>query len=101
MGVPIAHGPEGIDVATGLSLDPRTHLGVTLGSFFNVSKKWDMYVTTAWVDRGDAEKPATQLPILDGGFDQVQLAVGIIAHWSFDRCGPDDRDPDCPDRDQE
>jgi hypothetical protein len=78
------------------ALDPRTRLGVTLGTYFNVSAHWDMRVTLAWVDRGDAEKPATQLPILDGGFDQVQLSVGLMWHMSFDACAPGDRSPDCP-----
>lgn len=95
LAVPVFHHPGDPDPATGLALDPRTRLGVTLGSFFNVTGHWDMYVTVRWVDRGDAEKPATQLPILDGGFDQVQLGIGLIVHFSLEACGPEDRDPEC------
>jgi hypothetical protein len=96
LAVPVYH--HELDAAGGTfrALDPRTRLGVTLGSYFNVSAHWDMLLTLAWVDRGDPEQPATQLPILDGGFDQVQLSVGLIWHVSIDKCGPHDRDPDCP-----
>jgi hypothetical protein len=45
--------------------------------------------------------PASQLPILDGGFDQVHLSFGIIAHWSFDKCAPDDRGPECREQQQD
>jgi hypothetical protein len=73
LGVPVAHRDTE-------RLDPHTRLGLSVGTFVGVSKHWDMLVTLTWVDRGDAENPTTQLPILDGGFDQVQLAFGLIAH---------------------
>ena len=31
----------------------------------------------AVIDRGDLGAPATVLPILDGGFDQKQLTLGV------------------------
>jgi hypothetical protein len=96
LGVPVYHHDLDAAGGTARALDPRTHLGVTLGSYFNVSRHWDMRVTVSWVDRGDAEKPATQLPILDGGFDQVQLGVGLMWHVGLGACRPGDPDPDCP-----
>jgi hypothetical protein len=32
------------------------------------------------IDRGDRTTPGTQLPILDGGFDQKQIIFGITRH---------------------
>jgi hypothetical protein len=29
------------------------------------------------MDRGDLANPATRLPVLDGGFDQIQIMVEI------------------------
>ena len=37
------------------------------------------------IDRGDAARPATRLPVLDGGFDQIQLSVGISRRIVPDR----------------
>ena len=99
LAVPVVHRPDGPDGRTGLELDPHTRLGVTMGSFARVSKHWDLVVTVAWVDRGDAEKPETQLPVLDGGFDQVQFGVGLMTHWRLEKCADDDRSPDCRDGD--
>lgn len=94
--VPVFHRPAEIDLMDPLALDPRTRLGLVLGSFFSITKLWAMYATLAWVDRGDPAVPATQLPILDGGFDQVQLGLGLIMHWSLESCRPGDySDPSC------
>jgi hypothetical protein len=84
LAVPVYRHPGTVDAFDPVPLDPRTRLGLTLGSFFSVSRTWDFYATLSWIDRGDPDVPATQLPILDGGFDQIQLALGLIAHWSFD-----------------
>ena len=37
---------------------------------------------TFTTDRGELDKPETTLPILDGGFDQLQLAIGV--EYRFD-----------------
>jgi hypothetical protein len=99
LAVPVYHHPDGADARTGLELDPHTRLGFTTGSFARISKHWDMFVSVSWVDRGDVEKPETQLPILDGGFDQVQLGLGLTAHWRLEACKPGDYSPDCRDGD--
>ena len=79
--VPVYRHPGSAGVAQPFVIDPRTRLGVTVGSFFNVSNTWDFYGTVSWIDRGDPDVPGTELPVLDGGFDQVQVAFGLIAHW--------------------
>jgi hypothetical protein len=94
LAVPVYHHPDGPDERTMMEIDPRTRLGFTMGSFFKVSKRWDMFLSVGWVDRGDAEKPTTQLPILDGGFDQVQLGMGIIAHWQLGKEPPPEEEGD-------
>ena len=38
---------------------------------------WSLFASYAVVDRGDWDRPATQLPILDGGFDQQQAVFGV------------------------
>ncbi|HEY7370933.1 MAG TPA: hypothetical protein VIF57_02060, partial [Polyangia bacterium] len=81
LAVPIYHHPGAVDPSDPVPIDPRTRLGLTLGSFFNVNKTWDFYATVSWIDRGDPDVPNTQLPIVDGGFDQIQVAFGVIAHW--------------------
>jgi len=81
IGVPVYHHPGDATVMDPIPIDPRTRLGLTVGSYFAVNETWDFYATLAWIDRGDPDVPSTQLPIIDGGFDQVQLAFGLIAHW--------------------
>jgi Ca-activated chloride channel homolog len=77
----IVHRPK--DTSAVNAIDPRTTLNIEIGTFFRVTKVWDMSFSAGWSDRGDLAKPATQLPILDGGFDQLRLSVGLIAHWDL------------------
>jgi hypothetical protein len=67
-----------VPVAASSGIDPNTRLDVTLGSVYAVVKDWDVYVEGSIVDRGDAGMATTMLPILDGGFDQRQLTVGVV-----------------------
>ena len=64
------------------ALDPATRLDVDLGAAYAVVEDWDIYVEGSIRDRGDAGMPATQLPILDGGFDQRQLMVGVARRFA-------------------
>ncbi|MBK9030280.1 MAG: hypothetical protein IPL61_02890 [Myxococcales bacterium] len=64
------------------ALDPRSRLGVTIGTVFAAVKDWDIYTTFSWRDRGTTDLPATTLPIIDGGFDQKQFAVGLTRRFS-------------------
>ena len=63
------------------ALDPATRLDVELGMAYAVVDDWDLFVEASIRDRGDAGLPATQLPILDGGFDQRQLIVGVVRRF--------------------
>lgn len=83
LAVPVYHHPGTVDPTDPVPVDPRTRIGLTLGTFFNLNTTWDFYATLSWIDRGDPDVPSTQLPIVDGGFDQVQLAFGVIAHWWY------------------
>lgn len=68
--VPLAHSDGNLEI------DPQTRLNFQLGFMLGYVGKWDLYAVYAVVDRGDAEDPATTLPILDGGFDQSQIILG-------------------------
>ncbi|MBP8807657.1 MAG: hypothetical protein KBG48_25875 [Kofleriaceae bacterium] len=64
------------------ALDPRSRLGVTIGQVFAAVRDWDLYASFSWRDRGTTDLPATTLPIVDGGFDQKQFAIGLTRRFS-------------------
>ncbi|MBK9034586.1 MAG: hypothetical protein IPL61_25515 [Myxococcales bacterium] len=70
-----------VPVAASADLDPNTRLDVSVGSVYAVAPTWDIYLEGSIVDRGDAGMAATMLPILDGGFDQRQLVVGVVRRF--------------------
>lgn len=76
--VPIQH--SGRDPTTEVAIDPRPRLDFHMGTVLAAVKRWDLYVDFAVIDRGDRATPGTQLPILDGGFDQKQIIFGITRH---------------------
>lgn len=76
--LPVQH--QGADPTTGMGLDPQPRLDFRIGSVLSVVKQWDLYAEFAIVDRGDLSNPATRLPILDGGFDQQQIVLGVTRH---------------------
>jgi hypothetical protein len=76
--IPIAF--RGQDPTTGMSVDPQPRLDFRIGTVLSLVKEWDLFAEFAIVDRGDMEDPATRLPILDGGFDQQQVILGVTRH---------------------
>jgi len=76
--VPVAF--RGQDPTTGTSVDPQPRLDFRIGTVLSLVDKWDVFAEFAVVDRGDMENPATRLPILDGGFDQKQVILGVTRH---------------------
>lgn len=68
---------RGQDPMSGMSIDPQPRLDLNIGSAVQVADHWDLAAELSVVDRGDLANPATRLPILDGGFDQVQVVVGV------------------------
>lgn len=64
-------------------LDPQVRLSLELGGSMSLrADGWDVYASYTIIDRGELNKPETTLPILDGGFDQQQLAIGV--EYRFD-----------------
>jgi hypothetical protein len=60
------------------SLDPQVRLGLEVGGALSLdTDDWDVYTVFSVLDRGDLEAPNTTLPILDGGFDQQQIVIGV------------------------
>lgn len=61
--------------------DPQVRLNLQVGGLLSLGRDdfsdWDAFATYAFIDRGEANKPGTYLPILDGGFDQIQITVGV------------------------
>ena len=72
---------SGLDPTTAMPLDPQPRLDFHAGTGVAVDKSWDLYADFAVLDRGDLTNPATRLPILDGGFDQVQVMFGVTHHF--------------------
>jgi hypothetical protein len=75
--VPVAS--NGIDPTTGLEIDPQPRLDFKIGTVVSLNH-WDLFAELAIVDRGDMSNPATRLPVLDGGFDQKQVIMGVSRH---------------------
>ncbi len=73
--VPLVH--RGLDPVGGMALAPQPRLDLELGSAVQLAWRWDLSVQLSIRDRGDLARPATRLPVLDGGFDQIQVTVGV------------------------
>ena len=73
--VPVYH--RGLDPISGATLAPQPRLDLEIGNAVQLADDWDLSATLSIIDRGDLANPATRLPILDGGFDQIQIMVGV------------------------
>ena len=74
---------RGNDPISGMRLDPQPRLDLTIGNAVQLADRWDLSVELSIIDRGDLAAPATRLPILDGGFDQIQLMFGISRRFDL------------------
>ena len=81
--VPIA--ARGIDPTTQLEINPQPRLDVRAGTVWSIDRRWDLFAEYAVIDRGDLGDPTTRLPILDGGFDQHQVILGVTRHLEAPR----------------
>jgi hypothetical protein len=81
---------SGLDPTTGMALDPQPRLDFHAGAVLAIEKTWDLFADFAVIDRGDLANAATRLPILDGGFDQKQIILGVTRHIA----APHHRNPD-------
>jgi hypothetical protein len=83
--IPVAGSPDRDDPDPAGFLDPHTRLNFILASAYTLVDDWDLYARFAVIDRGDKSNPESMLPILDGGFDQQQLTIGVIHRWDLDK----------------
>jgi hypothetical protein len=68
---------RGRDPVSGMAIDPPPRLDLHIGNAVRLARRWDLTVELSILDRGDLDAPATRLPLLDGGFDQIQFIVGV------------------------
>lgn len=62
-------------------LTPATRANLRLGGALTYVDDWDLFAELQVVDRGDAAEPSTHLPVLDGGFDQRVLTLGVTRRF--------------------
>jgi hypothetical protein len=62
-------------------LEPQTRVNFRLGGVLAFINEWDILVEFSVADRGELNHPTTTLPILDGGFDQTTLTLGLTRRW--------------------
>jgi hypothetical protein len=87
--LPVASGPDAPSRTSARFLDPNVGLNLHIGGVISPRKSnWDLFAIYSVMDRGDLERPETTLPILDGGFDQRQLAIGVQHRFGAE--SPDD-----------
>jgi hypothetical protein len=77
--IPVASNPgRGRPDPTRGFLDPQVRVDLEIGVVLNFAESgWDVYAAYTIVDSGELARPETTLPILDGGFDQRQLSIGV------------------------
>lgn len=89
---PVADGgPRGARAADAM---PESSAGMDahLGFVAPLNRRWQVYSIVEFRDRGDAEVPRSEWPVLDGGFDQTQLSLGLIRRFDFGDGDGADRD---------
>lgn len=85
---------SGRDPTTEMLIDPQPRVNFHAGTVLSLVDNWDLFVDFAIVDRGDRADRATQLPILDGGFDQQQVIFGVTRHIRSSREADDSSSDD-------
>jgi hypothetical protein len=69
------------DPATGGFLAMRPWTTFRFGGTLSYIDDWDLWSELDVTSRGDLTKPGTTLPILDGGFSQSILEIGVTRHF--------------------
>jgi hypothetical protein len=78
-----------VPVAWSDALDPQVRVNLHTGGVFTLDEEgWDAYVQVSFIDRGDLDVPSTTLPILDGGFDQQQIVLGVVHRFGREEKAP-------------
>ncbi|WP_437679090.1 hypothetical protein [Sorangium sp. So ce131] len=83
MRFPLVHDPGDEGPGAPGFLEPRTRLNFYVGGAYSYVDDWDVYVRFTVLDRGDKDDPGTMAPILDGGFDQQQITLGVVHRWEL------------------
>jgi hypothetical protein len=65
-------------------MDPQTRVNFRIGGVLAYIDDWDIYAEFSVNDRGELREPATRLPVLDGGFDQTFLMMGVTRRFQRD-----------------
>jgi hypothetical protein len=79
-GIPLASaGTLAVAAAAPVAIDPSVRLDVQVGGVVRVGNHddWHLFAYYSWIDRGERGHPETLLPVLDGGFDQQQIVLGV------------------------
>jgi len=63
------------------TLDPQTRVNFRLGGVLAYIDDWDVFAEFSVTDRGELSAPATTLPLIDGGFDQTTLMLGLTRRF--------------------
>lgn len=83
--VPVASNPDSPAQPGGPFMDPQNRVNLHVGTVLAFLEKWDLFAQYSIIDRGDLSAPATTLPILEGGFDNRQLIIGINRRYKARR----------------
>jgi hypothetical protein len=65
--------------------DPQTRGDFHLGGVYAVVRDLDLYAEYSFLDRGDLVDPRTLVPVLEGGFDQQQLTIGVTLRFDTEQ----------------
>lgn len=82
---PMVRNTASMGGVNGMDYDPQTRVNVELGTVVSHIDDWDIFAKVVIVDRGDAVDPTTTLPILEGGFDQTHVIVGLTRRFKAPR----------------
>lgn len=80
---PVAHDSS-MSTSGVAAYAPQTRVNVQIGMVLSYIPNWDIYGKIEIVDRGDFVDPTTTLPILEGGFDQQHLVIGLTRRFASD-----------------
>ena len=80
--IPVASNPDTPEQAGGPFMDPQNRVNFHMGTVLAFLRGWDLFAQYTILDRGDLGVPATTLPIIEGGFDQRQLMIGINRRYN-------------------
>ncbi|WP_234023514.1 hypothetical protein [Sorangium cellulosum] len=83
MRFPLVHEPGDEGPGTTGFLNPKTRLNFYVGGAYSYVDDWDVYARFTVLDRGDKDDPGTMAPLLDGGFDQQQITLGVVHRWEL------------------